>query len=180
MKKLRGGSIYQRASDGLWCATIEAGTVDGKRRKRVVASKDRAVVEAKLREMNPNIGPVGHRSRYENMCRARAIATHTRKEWADKVRSTPEECRYCLVPMSLFNMVKDHMIAIEIGGSDGIDNVQPICWECNLSKRLTHPDKFVYDGPTPRPFTPMPSKVEEYERIQHMRRRGLGIYGMRK
>jgi hypothetical protein len=170
MKKLNGGSIYQRSKDNLWCATIELGVIDGKRRKKVVASKDRAVVEAKLLEMNPNIRPVGHRSRAENMRAARAIATHKGSEWHAKVRASPNECRYCDTALNGFNMVKDHMIAVEVGGSDGIDTVQPICWECNFFKAKTPHDQFTYDGPKPRPFTVMPVKRKEWERGLEKRR----------
>lgn len=43
------GTIYQRASDGLWVGKFELPPgADGKRRQKVVASKSRAVAEAKF------------------------------------------------------------------------------------------------------------------------------------
>lgn len=168
-KKLNGGTIYQQAADGLWCAAIALPSLNGTRRKKVVRSKDRAVVEAKLLEMNPAVRGVGHRSRPELMREARAIATHKPSEWHAKVRASTKECRYCDTPLNAFNMVKDHMVSIDCGGSDGIDNVQPICWECNNEKRKTPHDEFEYRGEKPRAFRVMPAKRKEYERGQQAR-----------
>lgn len=174
-KMRNGGTIYQRASDGLWCAAVALPSIDGKRRKRVVTSKDRAVVEAKLLEMNPDVREVGHTPRPVLLRAARAIATHTSSEWQAKVRASPNECRYCETPLNIFNMVKDHMISIDCGGSDGIENVQPICWECNNEKRKTPHDQFKYAGERPRPFRVMPAKRKEYERGYAARRARLEI-----
>jgi hypothetical protein len=172
-RKLNGGTIYQRASDGLWCAAVEMEPVDGKRRKRVVASKDRAVVEARLLEMNPAVRASGLRSRAMAMREARAIATHKPSEWHAKVRASPNFCRYCDTALNGFNQVKDHMIAVEVGGSDGIDNVQPICWECNMDKGKTPHDVFVYRGQKPRPFSVLPIRRKDYERGQAVSRAWL-------
>lgn len=169
--KLNGGSIYQRTSDGLWCAAIALPPVDGKRRKRVIASKDRAVVEAKLRDMNPSVREVGREPRPVALRAARAIATHTQSQWHAKVRASSKQCRYCDTALNVFNTVKDHMISIHRGGSDSIDNVQPICWECNLAKYKTPHDEYVYRGEKPRPFSVMPVKRAEYERGQAVRRK---------
>jgi len=171
-----GGTIYQRASDGLWCAAIALPSIDGKRRKRVVTSKDRAVVEAKLLEMNPDVRAAGHTPRPVLLRAARAIATHKASEWHAKVRASPDECRYCETQLNIFNMVKDHMTALECGGSDGIDNVQPICWECNVEKGKAPHDQFTYRGEKPRAFRVMPVKRDDWERGQERRRQGLGIW----
>jgi 5-methylcytosine-specific restriction endonuclease McrA len=108
------------------------------------------------------------------MREARAIATHKQSEWHRKVRASPKICRYCDTPLNGFNMVKDHMIAVEVGGSDGIDNVQPICWECNMTKGKIPHDQFVYQGPKPRPFRVLPIRQEEWDRGQAVRRAKLG------
>jgi len=42
----RPGTVYRRA-DGLWCAPVELGIIDGKRRKKVFAAKDRDAAVAK-------------------------------------------------------------------------------------------------------------------------------------
>lgn len=169
MSGLKGGAgtIYQR-KDGLWCAAINAGTVNGKRKRKVTASKDRAIVEARLAEWTANAESI--RTRAEYMRDARAIATHKPSEWWAKVRSLPKICRYCDTALNQFNMVKDHMIAVEAGGSDGLDNVQPICWECNMEKHITPHDQFVYRGIKPRPFSVLPIRRAEYDRMIEKRK----------
>jgi len=165
MSKLKGGagSIYQRG-DGMWCGAVEFGRVDGKRNRKVITSKNRETVEARILELVADRAPV--KTRKEHMADARLIATHTPNEWYAKVRASAKTCRYCDTNLSIFNTVKDHMIAVETGGSDGIDNVQPICWECNNEKRTQHHDEYAYAGEKPRPFSVMPIRRAEYERAQ--------------
>jgi len=56
----REGSIYQRASDGLWIGTIEAGWTDRGTRKRVIVSgKTRAEASKKLRKRKVAIADGG-------------------------------------------------------------------------------------------------------------------------
>lgn len=42
------GSVYKRASDGLWCATLELPPTDGKRRRKVITDKTKNGVIRKL------------------------------------------------------------------------------------------------------------------------------------
>jgi len=51
MSKRRGkgeGAIYQRESDGKWCATVDLGFVNGKRRRKVIYGETRKDVADKL------------------------------------------------------------------------------------------------------------------------------------
>ena len=43
------GSIYQRESDGKWCATVDLGYVNGKRKRKVIYGKTRKEVVEKLK-----------------------------------------------------------------------------------------------------------------------------------
>lgn len=42
------GGVYQRA-DGMWCASLELPSTDGKRRRKVIARRDKGAVVAELR-----------------------------------------------------------------------------------------------------------------------------------
>lgn len=169
MKKINGGSLYQR-KDGMWIGTVEVGRDEaGKRKRRVVSSKDRATVEAKLRNLSPNFD-AEPKTRAELMVAARLLGTHTEREWGAKVHALKGPCRYCGTMLNMFNMVKDHMIAVEAGGSDSIDNVQPICWECNIQKARTPHDQFTYRGTKPRPSSVFPLRREMYNRMMEARK----------
>lgn len=49
------GSLYRRASDGLWVGTIEVQTGDGSRRRVTVSSKDKAEARRRLRDRQAQI-----------------------------------------------------------------------------------------------------------------------------
>lgn len=164
------GTIYLR-KDGMWCAAVELPATDGRRRRKVIASKDRAVVEGKMNLLKEveNIRPVAI-PRSELMKEAQKLGTHTALEWRDVFRAA-KNCRYCETELNSFNTVKDHMIAVGRGGSDAIDNIQAICWECNSEKGPTPHDQYTYLGVKPRPFSPLPQRRGWWEEVRVARLR---------
>lgn len=69
--------------------------------------------------------------RRDRMEKARMIATHTPEEWQRLVALSGGICLRC---GGLGPLVKDHIVPIYQGGSDGIENLQPLCKKCNASK----------------------------------------------
>ncbi|MCK4717549.1 MAG: HNH endonuclease [Thermoplasmata archaeon] len=67
--------------------------------------------------------------RSERLAEARKKGTHTAEEW-EEMTEFFAQCLRC----GSAQMVKDHIIPIYQGGSDGIQNLQPICGSCNSSK----------------------------------------------
>lgn len=64
---------------------------------------------------------------------AREIATHTETEWHALLMLFP----YCLGCGATDRpLTKDHIVPVCQGGSDGIDNLQPLCHSCNSSKSI--------------------------------------------
>lgn len=53
------GSIYQRASDGLWVATLELPSRDGTRRRRTIHAKRKADLLARLRDEKKRLEAAG-------------------------------------------------------------------------------------------------------------------------
>jgi integrase len=49
------GAIYQRTSDGIWCASLELRSPDGSRRRKVVTAKTEAQVKVKLKELKKRL-----------------------------------------------------------------------------------------------------------------------------
>lgn len=70
------------------------------------------------------------KTRSERLSEARKKGTHTKQEWHE-MRDFFGECVKCSSPEDI---VKDHIIPIYQGGSDGIDNIQPLCRKCNTAK----------------------------------------------
>ena len=74
----------------------------------------------------------GRRLRRERLAAARAIATHSPEQWQQILAEVDGECVCCGTRDR--RLEKDHIIPIYQGGSDGIDNLQPLCASCNSSK----------------------------------------------
>ena len=71
--------------------------------------------------------------RSERLSLARAKATHSKEEW-EELKTFFGHCVICGKSAEEVKLVKDHIIPIYQGGSDGIDNLQPLCQSCNARK----------------------------------------------
>jgi uncharacterized protein YdaU (DUF1376 family) len=69
--------------------------------------------------------------RSERLANARRLATHLPAEWSAMLDICGPHCLRCGAEAPL---VKDHIQPIYQGGSDGIENIQPLCRSCNSSK----------------------------------------------
>lgn len=68
------------------------------------------------------------------MSNAKSISDHTREEWLEMLDFFEHTCVKCLGESGLINVEKDHIIPLYLGGSNGLDNIQPLCAKCNSSK----------------------------------------------
>lgn len=150
------GSITQRR-DGLWVGRVNLGGTP--RVRKVFASMDRAEAEVKmlawLRENRPDALTRETLPRSQNMANARAIATHTEAEWLAKRGA---DCHHCGRPAP--HGVKDHLIPVARGGSDGIENVVLACQDCNAAKGAMTPEQFI-EWATARDFFTGPRPLTE-------------------
>jgi len=71
------------------------------------------------------------RIRKQRLRAAQEKGRHTPAEWRAILRKHGGKCAYC---GSNQDIHKDHIIPISRGGSDGADNIQPLCVHCNCSK----------------------------------------------
>lgn len=117
--------------------------VDGEwRHKRIEHELDRARANTERRSSKAKDGAdakwgdsadgaKGRHLRSERLAAARKIATHTAAEWERMKELCGNTCVRCGADGQL---VKDHIKPIYQGGSDGIENLQPLCKPCNSSK----------------------------------------------
>ena len=74
----------------------------------------------------------GKAKRRERMEFSRSLGTHTKEEWLALKMEFAGKCVRC--GTGDLPVEKDHIIPIYQGGSDSIENIQPICSLCNVSK----------------------------------------------
>lgn len=68
-----------------------------------------------------------------------AAGSHTLEQWNDLKIEFDNKCAFCRKEVKL---TKDHIIPLSEGGTDYIDNIQPLCKSCN-SKKWKH----IYENP---------------------------------
>jgi uncharacterized protein YdaU (DUF1376 family) len=74
----------------------------------------------------------GRASRAQRLAEARAKGRHAEHEWQALIVACGSKCVKCR--SDKWRLVKDHITPIRDGGSDGIENIQPLCWRCNSAK----------------------------------------------
>jgi len=77
---------------------------------------------------------VAARNRGLRLSEARKKGRHTKKDWEEMLLFFNKTCCKCFGESGLLNVEKDHIIPIYQGGSDGLDNLQPLCALCNSGK----------------------------------------------
>lgn len=60
--------------------------------------------------------------------------SHTWQEWEVLKAQYNWTCPCCKKPESKVKLTQDHIIAVSKGGSDNIENIQPLCQSCNTKK----------------------------------------------
>jgi 5-methylcytosine-specific restriction endonuclease McrA len=159
----RAGSVFQQGHKGLWAVSIEIFNPDGgKRRRKVFRSMSEQVVRDRLAAYLAQHPPreIAFRPT-EYRKQAAAIKTRTIEELeALWVASTA--CAICQTALDGFNKTKDHVQAVAEGGHDGIENLQYLCWECNLAK--SNRSTLTWDGP-PRPYRALPRRQAHFDQV---------------
>jgi 5-methylcytosine-specific restriction endonuclease McrA len=62
--------------------------------------------------------------------------THSLEQWVELKALFRNQCLSCHRPESEIKLTEDHVLPIAKGGTDSIDNIQPLCMRCNRKKHL--------------------------------------------
>lgn len=99
----------------------------------VVARIDELVRERFVSAESRTRKRLGKEIRSLRMRAARLRGTHSDAEWEEMLRACDYRCVRC-GGLCDPRPTKDHIIPIYLGGSDSIENLQPLCRECNAGK----------------------------------------------
>jgi hypothetical protein len=69
---------------------------------------------------------------------------HTDAQWRELKERFGNTCLWCYRSEPEIKLTQDHIVSVKDGGSDDIENIQPLCQECNTRKRMTSA-KFLVD-----------------------------------
>jgi len=80
---------------------------------------------------------------YTNARRARKLeaeGSHTDEEWQELKAFYNFKCLCCGKHEPEIKLTRDHVIPLTQGGTDSVDNIQPLCARCNSKKTNKHID----------------------------------------
>ena len=110
------------------------GNTNGKGNKNRIFKIDTRIKmrEAKYKrnlKLNPNYEPITRNKRI-----AKNGGFHSKREWETLKAQYNWTCPCCKQTEPNIKLTRDHIIPILIGGSNNIENIQPLCFKCNRTK----------------------------------------------
>ena len=77
---------------------------------------------------------INRRIRSYRLKLAKQKGDHKLFEWEEMKLFFENKCCSCNGESGLINVELDHIVPIYLGGSNGINNIQPLCALCNIKK----------------------------------------------
>ncbi len=74
------------------------------------------------------------KNRWHHRRRA-ASGSHSNSEWETLKKQHNFTCACCKKREPEIKLTEDHIVPLSKGGSDNIENIQPLCGKCNCKKR---------------------------------------------
>ena len=99
------------------------------------------MLAARYLKEHPELGRIKHNARRERLYSGNCNK-FSAEEWQQLCEKYDNRCLCCGKKKKL---TMDHIIPVSLGGSNGIDNIQPLCRECNSSKNIKIIDYRILD-----------------------------------
>lgn len=137
--KLRGGAYHNaRKFCSVKCKAQSQKT--GEKNPRWMCKKVCPRCECESPEISSRKASICNGCRYKLYVSKRIHEMRTRgsfdtKAWLSKVQEMGFRCQICLITAGEAKMTIDHIIPVSKGGTNHINNLQPLCLRCNLLKR---------------------------------------------
>jgi 5-methylcytosine-specific restriction endonuclease McrA len=124
--ELEAAGVFSRTEDG---------TIYCRRMVREASAAEVGAVEVR-KKWGYGSSELAKATRAQRLAEARRKATHTPEQWLAMVDALGDRCLRCgqMAGDNGHGLVKDHIVPIYQGGSDGIENIQPMCRSCNAAK----------------------------------------------
>jgi uncharacterized protein YdaU (DUF1376 family) len=107
-------------------------------RAKALTQKQRGVQGAQAKWGTKNSDGQTKIARSQRLSEARQKGTHTEEEWVRLQAFCRHQCMRCHA--SNAPLVKAHIVPIYQGGSDSIENIQPLCQLCSSKKGFSNVD----------------------------------------
>jgi len=65
-----------------------------------------------------------------------SVGTHSKVEWEALKKKYNHMCLCCKQQEPFIKLSEDHIVPLAMGGSNGIENIQPLCQPCNRRKHV--------------------------------------------